>query len=343
MRNTLRQFAIGLTAVIVTGCSYSGSVYTDPNPPSLTSGLWTASADPSAILHLTTSQFGYGGTLTLTTTITTTSAKLTTLVGLAFDTSGDLWVASQDDSLLIELAPAGLGSSSGSATAIRVIRPNAGSLSGPTSLAFDAQQRLWVANRTNGTLVRFDPEQLAAGGAAVPAVILSGIGVPTSIAFDAAGALWVSDSRANTLSRYSAAQLAASGSPVPAVVLSSTLNSLVKPSGLAFDASGTLWVANTNGESVAGFAPDQLSASGTPEPRVLLSFTGDSPTLPVGLAFDGDGNLWVVGGGGVLTEFARASLGVTGAPVPSGRFQLTGYSLFWNVAFWPKPAGLPLN
>jgi len=63
----------------------------------------------------------------------------------------------------------------------------------------------------------------------------------------------------------------------------------------------------------------------------------------VGLAFDGDGNLWVVGGGGVLTEFARASLGVTGAPVPSGRFQLAGYSLFWNVAFWPKPAGLPLN
>ena len=342
MQNTLRQFAIGLTALIVTGCSYSGSVYTDPNPPSLTNGLWIASAQPSAILHLTTSQFGYGGTLTLATTLTTASAKLTTLVGLAFDSSGDLWVASQDDSLLIELAPAALGSS-GSAAAIRVIRPNAGSLSGPTSLAFDAEQRLWVANRANGTLVRFDPDQLAAGGAAVPAVILSGLGVPTSIAFDAAGALWVSDSHANTLSRYSAEQLAASGSPVPAVVLSAALNSLVKPSGLAFDASGTLWVANTNGESVAAFSPDQLSASGAPEPRVLLSFTGDSPTLPVGLAFDGDGNLWVVGGGGVVAEFARASLGVTGAPEPSGRFQLSGYSLFWNVAFWPKPAGLPLN
>jgi len=341
MRFKLRQCSIGFTVVLAAGCDSSGSVYPAPNPPPAPSGLWTVSASAAALLRLAPSQLGNPGALAPATTITTPSAQLSTLVGLAFDAGGDLWVASQDDSLLIELASAGL-TGSGSAAARTVIRPRAGSLSGPTSLAFDAAQRLWVANRSNGTLVRFDPAELAAGGAVEPAVILSGLGRPTSIAFDAAGSLWVSDDRANTLVRYSAAQLAASGSPAPAVVLSSAANSLVKPSGLAFDASGTLWVANTNSESLAGFSPDQLAVSGSPEPRVVLSPSDDSVTQPVGLAFDAAGNLWVVGGGGALTKFARASLGVTGTPAPSARFQLTGYSLLWNVAFWPKPAGLPL-
>ncbi len=344
MRLSPWQLTIGLTAVIAGGCGYD-SGYTAPNspppPPPTTSGLWTASASPSAILRLAPDQLGSPGALTPATTIRTPSAQLATLVGIAFDAVGDLWVASQEDSLLIEFAPAGL-TGSGSAAAMRVIRPNAGSLSGPTSLAFDAAHRLWVANRANGTLVRFDAAQLAASGAPAPAVILSGLGLPTSIAFDAVGSLWVSDSRANTLAKYSAAQLAASGSPAPAVLLSAAPNSLVKPSGLAFDASGNLWVANTNGESLAGFSPDQLATSGSPVPRVLLFFSDDSEIQPVGLAFDVSGNLWVVGGGGTLTEFARASLGTTGTPQQIAQFQLTGFSMFWNLAFWPRPAGLPL-
>jgi streptogramin lyase len=343
MQSKLRQVTIGLTTAIAAGCGY-GTGYTSPNPPPppIPTGLWMASASPAAILGLAPSQLGYPGALTPATTITTPSAALSTLVGIAFDAAGELWVASQDDSHLIGFAPSGLANS-GATAAVAVITPNAGSLSGPTSLAFDAGRHLWVANRASGTLVRFDPSQLAAGGAPVPAVILSGLGLPTSIAFDAAGSLWVSDSRANTLAGYSAAQLAASGSPAPAVVLSAASNSLVKPSGLAFDASGNLWVANTNGASLASFSPGQLEASGAPEPHILLSSSDDgSLTLPVGLAFDGAGNLWVMGGGGTLTKFAPASLGATGTPEPSARFQLTGYSLFWNLAFWPRPAGLPL-
>jgi streptogramin lyase len=343
MRFNFLQVSIGLTAVIAAGCGYASPATAPypPPPPPLSGSLWTASASPSALLRLAPSQLASAGALAPATTITTPSAELSTLVGIAFDGAGNLWVASQDDSRLIGFAPAGL-TSSGSAAAMTVIAPNAGSLSGPTSLAFDPEHRLWVANRANGTLVRFDPAQLVASGAPLPAVIVSGVGLPTSIAFDAAGGLWVSNSRDNTLARYSPAQLAASGSPAPAVLLSAAGTSLVKPSGLAFDASGNLWVANTNGASLAAFSPDQLAPGGSPEPRVVLSSNDGSLSLPVGLAFDGDGNLWVVGGGGAVTEFARASLGATGAPEPSARFQLTGYSLFWNVAFWPRPAGLPL-
>ena len=337
--NAFRSAAAWLLP-LAAACGYD-SGYTAPNPPN-PDGLWFGSASPAAILRLSPGQLNGTGDPGAATAITTPSARLSNLVGIAFDGAGDLWVTSQDDSLLLGFAHASL-TSSGSTAAMTVIGPSSGSLSGPTSLAFDAGHGLWVANRANGTVVRFDSLQLAAGGSPVPRVILSGLGVPTTIAFDAAGSLWVSDSRSNTLAGYTAGELEASGSPAPAVLLSAAGSSLVKPSGLAFDAAGNLWVANTNGESLAAFSPDQLAASGSPEPRVVISSNNGSLTHPVGLAFDGSGNLWVVGGGGDLTEYARASLGVSGAPEPSARFQLTGYTLFWSAAFWPRPGGLPLR
>src|SRR5439155_940405 len=147
---------------------------------------------------------------------------------------------SADDNRLLAFESAAL-TSSGFKAATAVIAPNAGSLSAPTGLAFDPAHRLWVANHDNGTLVRFDGAQLAAGGAPVPAVVLSGLGHPTA------------------------------------------------------------------------------------------------------LAFDGEGSLWVVGGAGTLTKFARTSLGASGAPEPSARLTITGHQVLWSAAFWPRPAGLPLN
>lgn len=65
---------------------------------------------------------------------------------------------------------------------------------------------------------------------------------------------------------------------------------------------------------------------------------------PTGLQWgDNDGSLWIVGGGGALTEFGTTSLGASGAPTPSVRLDVAGHSLLWSVAFWPRPRGLPLN
>jgi sugar lactone lactonase YvrE len=112
---------------------------------------------------------------------------------------------------------------------------------------------------------------------------------------------------------------------------------------MAFDGAGNLWVANTGNNTVAAFTPPQLAGRGPVAPHVVLSSSRSSLDLPVGLAFDGAGSLWVVGGTGALTKFAPASLRASGAPAPSARLQIGGHTLFWSVAFWPKPAGLPLN
>ncbi len=324
------------------GCGNDATTPSPPLPdPLLQDGLWTVSGSPSAVLRLDPTQLSDTGERDPATILTTPSAPLHTLAGVALDAAGNLWIASEDDSLLLAFAPGALASS-GYKAARTVITPTRGSLSGPIGLAFDPQHRLWVVNDQSATLVRFDTAQLAAGGAQAPAVVLSLPGSPVAIAFDAAGSLWVSDNQFHVISKYTADELAASGSPPPAFVLTAA-DSLVNPTGLAFDAAGNLWVVNNGRNSLAAFSPAQLAGAGPLEPHIVISSNRGSLSIPVGLAFAEDGSLWVVGGAGALTKFAPASIGASGAPVPSARLKVSGHSVFWSVAFWPKPAGLPLN
>jgi len=334
-------FALALTAVV--GCGYDSTTpYPSTPNPAVQDGLWTSSGSSPAILRLAPSQLLATGDRVPATKISTASAELFNLNGIAFDTDGTMWVTSEDDSMLVSFTPAALASS-GSVGASRVISPVGGSLSAPTGLAFDNQHRLWVANSGNGTIVRFDRAQLASGGAAVPAVIISGLGHPSALAFDAAGSLWVSNSQASKVFSFSPAQLNTSGLFAPDVVISTNGTSITNPAGMAFDASGNLWVGNLANQTVVSFSPAQLSASGRPAPRVVVSSNAGSLDIPAGLAFDADGSLWVMGGAGALEKFSSAALGATGAPAPSVRLAITGHTLFWSVAFWPRPAGLPLN
>ena len=342
MRLTLLQAAAVLLLPFAAGCGNDATTPTPPLPdPLLQVGLWTVSGSPSAILRLDPTQLSDTGQRDPATTLTTPSAHLHTLAGVAFDAAGNLWIASEDDSLLLAFAPGALASS-GYNAARTVITPTRGSLSGPIGLAFDPQHRLWVVNNQSATLVRFDTAQLAAGGAQAPAVVLSLPGSPVAIAFDAAGSLWVSDNQFHVIYKYTADELATSGSPPPAFVLTAA-DSLVNPTGLAFDAAGNLWVVNNGRSSLVAFTPAQLAGSGPLGPQIVISSNRGSLSIPVGLAFEEDGSLWVVGGTGVLTRFAPASLSATGAPVPSARLKVSGHSLFWSLALWPKPAGLPLN
>ena len=339
-----RQATFVAAFTIAVGCGYDSTTpYSQPGPnPSVQDGLWTSSGSNPAILRLDPNQLLTSGNRTPATAISTPSANLFDLNGIAFDVDGTMWVTSQDDSMLVALAPASLSRSGSAAAAIAISSTN-GSLSAPTGLAFDKQHRLWVANSGNGTIVRFDPAQLTSSGSPIPAVTISGLGQPAALAFDAAGSLWVSDARRNKIASFGEDQLAASGFLVPRVVLSALAASLASPAGIAFDADGNLWVGNIGNQTIVAFSPAQLAASGTFVPHVVLSSNAGSLNIPAGLAFDSDGSLWVMGGAGALEKFPRTALNATGAPAPSVRIGLTGYVLFWSVAFWPTPDALPLN
>ncbi|MEO5798158.1 MAG: NHL repeat-containing protein [Gemmatimonadales bacterium] len=313
-----------------------------PPPPSGRDGLWTVSGVPSGILQFAPALLAVAGDHAPTMSLKTTSAQLFVSLGIAFDRTGSLWISSQEDAKLIRLSPERLGQTTSSAASV-VISATQGSLDHPAGIAFDASHHLWVANRSSGTLVRFDEGQLEASGSPAPSITIAGAGRPTGLAFDAAGGLWVSDNQGNTLKKYSAAQLRTSGSPAPEVVLNDAATRLVNPAGLAFDTYGNLWVANTGNQRVFRLTPTQLAPHAQPSTSIVLGTDDNSLVDPVGLAFDKNGSLWVMNVSGVLEQFAPAQLLKIATPTPTTTIRMPDFNLLLGLAFWPVPAGLPLR
>ena len=176
---------------------------------------------------------------------------------LAFDGSGNLYVANQIGGTVSKYAPGDI-----------TPRETLTVVSAPYALAIDASGNLFVAH--NSGISRFAP------GSTTPNLTLSGLQFPVDLAFDAAGNLYVADRATNSVSKF------APGRTTP----SATLTGLDDPMALAFDGLGNLYVANwgnASGTTVSRFAP----GSTTPNASLI------GVHAPNSLAFDGKGNLYV--------------------------------------------------
>jgi len=337
------KLLICLMGAVALGCSSNGT--TSPGGTSGTStagSLWIANAiAPPTVVEFTASQLASG---TPTPAVTITSGSTGSNIGVAFDASGNLWVASNGSIVQYSASQLKKGGSPSAAVSL-----SGSAISSPEGLAFDAAGNLWVANAGNSTVAEFTSTQLAASGSPTPPVVISAPGSaltrPVGLAFDAAGDLWVSNSTPNTVVEYTPAQLIGTGDPAPTVKLSSVAMSLSAPQFLAFDAGGNLWVANGEGLTtftVAAFTPAQLAAgTGNPVPAIALSSFTNSDA-PAGLAFDGAGDLWVSTINSIV-EFTPSQISATGAPAPT--ITITGSALGGasGMAFDPQTKGLPLQ
>lgn len=154
------------------------------------------------------------------------------------------------------------------------LSPTATSLCGPAGLAFDSAGNLWVADSGNGRVLEYRPPFSTGMAASLE------LGQPAASAFTSQGC-------------------AGPGG--------TTANSLCSPTGLAFDASGDLWVADWGNGRVLEFVPPFANGMAATTVIGKANFTDSSliytngmpaPTAsnllsPGSLLFDSNGNLLV--------------------------------------------------
>lgn len=116
----------------------------------------------------------------------------------------------------------------------------AGSASGPSSIAIDPSNFLWVTNQFSNTIA-----ELNAGGAVVGTFTPSGIDAPDAVAIDTAGSVWIANYGTTAAPDNTIMQL----SPTDHSLIH-TLTVGNNPSAIAIDASNNIWVANYGSNSV---------------------------------------------------------------------------------------------
>lgn len=290
------------------------------------------------------------GTSTVDVTLTSSSNEGE---AAAFDHAGNLWV-SDSAGYIFEYDVAQLDGSGATTPAMTI---DATAYGGVTGLAFDASGNLWAGDFNSSQVLEYTPAQLALGGAVTPTAVISpnatpSLARPEGLAFDVSGNLWVanSSSSVNTVVAFTPGQLAVAGNstPDPAVTIGANgTPSLSRPGGLAFDASGNLWVANLTNNTVVRFGVAQLVPPGgplTPE-ATIASGSFASNGGPWGLAFDASGALWV--GESYVGELRRFTSPDTfnGTVTPAADSVISSVPSpdEMQIAFSPPPTTVPIH
>jgi sugar lactone lactonase YvrE len=250
-----------------------------------------------------------------------TATTLNTPDGVAFDASGNLWVADYGNNRVLMYKPP---FSTGEAASFVIGQPSfttkicattATRLCEPSGIAFDASGNLWIADIMNNRVLMYAPPfimaSLVIGQASFTtfacATTLTGLCGPLEVAFDASGNLWVTDFFNNRVLMYmppfsngEPASLVIGQGSFTTAIAGTSAKRLREPEGVAFDGKGNLWVADSDNNRVLMYSPPFSTFEAASLVIGQGSFTtgtaGTTATalhFPTVVAFDGLGNLWV--------------------------------------------------
>ena len=198
-----------------------------------------------------------------------TAQNLNSAWGLAMDAAGKLWVSDPEANRLVAFANAATAATGATMSIVlgqQNFTDNSPALSqtrlnSPRAIVIDAAGDLYVADRNNHRVLRFNSIATKTSGAAANAVIgqadfISASTVsdpalleqPEGVCCDAAGRLWVGDTGNNRVVRYNT-PLAMAPLDLPSGILggsgSWSATGMSTPSAVAVGKSGRLWVMDT--------------------------------------------------------------------------------------------------
>jgi hypothetical protein len=184
---------------------------------------------------------------------------------------------------------------------------------------------VWVANSGGANVLHFTgtEAQLSGNLNIAPKTFLnSGVFVsPQDTLFDSNDSLWVVDGGLNdglgtgaAVYKFVGAQLSSLNSqpaPAPSFIIkaltgASTFNF---PQFAAFDNKGDLWVSDAGNSLLFEFTASQLAAASGVAIAPFAVLTSVAFNGPLGMAFDGSNNLWILNNGGTtIVEVTAAQL-----------------------------------
>ena len=221
---------------------------------------------------------------------------------MVFDSAGNLFVVDYEivggdlpgNAAIFKITPSG---------ALSIF---ASRLSYSSSLTVDKAGELFVADYDSGIIYEYKPSGSRA-------TFASGLYHPAGMALDGAGNLFVADNSTGNLYQGSIYKYKSDGSRVTIAVL----NPCDRPSDLALDSMGNLYMADLGGNIY------RYALSGILRRYSRTTF-GSVPNSAQSLAFDGVGNLFVVdagdanGNGNIIYKFTAQGVRSIFAPIVNG-------------------------
>lgn len=303
---------------LASGATYNVTVLTQPtgvHPCNVVNGSGTVATAPITSIQVVcaTAVGTFAGTHQMfgTTDGPGSSASFCNPSGVAFDaTSGNLYVADMSSQVIRKITPAGVVSTLAGTAGMAGFANGAGtaaSLFNPTGIAVDASGNVYVADSGNNAI-----RKITMPGAVVSTLAGSGLmgsannavgtsasfNNPNGVAVDSAGNVYVADTYNNLIRKVTptGAVSTFAGTGIGGGTNGSAATATFsRPSGVAVDAAGNVYVADSlNGRirliSVGQVTTFAGSGGGS---------YGDGPVAsasfywPVGVAVDSSGNVYV--------------------------------------------------
>ncbi|MBW4038331.1 MAG: hypothetical protein HIU91_05525 [Acidobacteria bacterium] len=148
--------------------------------------------------------------------------------------------------------------------------------------------------------------------------VLSTLGTPGApasaggLAIDASGDAWAVTNTANSLVFVTPVPNPDTYDPPPATISTFTGGGLLRPSAVAVDGAGQVWIAN-GGNSVSAFSNSGAALSPATGYGAATATAATPYNTPSGIAIDQAGSVWITnsGGGSVTRIFGSAAPVVT--------------------------------